>query len=301
MPAPILLFCYKRLAVLERTIDALQNNFLAEQSDLYVFSDGAKKDEDKEEIEQVRLFLKSITGFKSVKVFEAPTNVGLAHSIISGVSKMFQVYDRLIVLEDDLITSKNFLSYMNQALHYYEKMDVFSISGFSFPIAGAPRDSVYFTTRSSSWGWATWRDRWENIDWQVRDYQDIKGNHKIRRRFNQMGSDLAGMLDRQMAGKIDSWAIRWCYHQFKQQSFTVFPVLSKVQNNGFGVDATHTKEVPSRYRTYLDQTDSTTFSFRSDVKLEPEIIKQFTKYYSIKSRVYYKLLNLVNKYIKKNS
>ena len=295
-PAPILLFSYKRLAALKQTVAALQGNLLAEESELFVFSDGAKKQEDISEIQQVRSFLKTIRGFKSVEVFEASENSGLANSIIAGVSKMFQRYDRVIVLEDDLITSGNFLSYMNQALQYYEKMNVFSVSGFSFPITGAPANSVYFTLRSSSWGWATWKDRWNKVDWEVKDYDDFKRNGKERRKFNQMGSDLAEMLDRQMAGKMDSWAIRWCYQQFKQQSYTVVPVVSKVQNNGFGAGATHTNEVAGRYRTVLDKTNNTTFCFPKDLKLEPEIIKQFTKHYSIRYRVYYKLLNLFRKY-----
>lgn len=297
--APVLLFCFKRLTVLKQTVDALQNNFLAEDTELFVFSDGAKNLDDVEEIQEVRSFLKTIKGFRSVEIFEAPTNVGLAGSIIKGVTKMFQAYDKVIVLEDDLLTSRNFLSFMNQALNYYQEMNVFSVSGFSFPIAGAPLDSVYFTTRSSSWGWATWKDRWQNIDWQVEDYEKLKGSPKIRRSFNRMGSDLAGMLDRQMEGKIDSWAIRWCYHQFKQQSFTVFPVLSKVQNNGFGAGATHTKEIPGRYKTYLDLSGNTKFSFRSDLKLEPRIVKQFTKHYSVRYRIYFKLLNLFRKYMDK--
>jgi hypothetical protein len=293
--SPIILFTYKRLDTLKQTIQSLQENYLAKDSDLYVFSDAAKTLKERDIILEVRDFVKSIDGFKSVTIFESKINKGLANSIIDGVSELLKNHESVIVLEDDLVSSPNFLNYMNQALNFYRNYDnVFSISGFSIPIKNNQSEvDVYFTSRSSSWGWATWKDRWSKIDWDVRDYDQFKNNTKLRRNFNKMGSDMSDMLDRQMQGKINSWAIRWCYHQFKSNLFSVHPLVSKIENVGFNSsDATNTKEKFNRYQTKLDNGEKTDFLFSENIILEPEIIQQFIMPFSIKTRIKYKILNL---------
>jgi hypothetical protein len=296
--APIVLFTYKRLDTLKKTVEALQKNYLAPASDLYIFSDAAKGEQDLEAVNTVREYLKSINTFKTVTVYESPINKGLATSIIEGVDKILQNHETVIVLEDDLVSSPNFLNYMNSGLDFYrEKHKVFSITGFSIPIkSNQSRTDVYFTSRSSSWGWATWKDRWTTIDWDVTDYLDFKNNTHSRHSFNKMGSDMALMLDRQMQGKINSWAIRWCYHQFKSGLLSVHPFQSKIENVGFNSpDASNTKERFNRYKTKLDNDGKIKFLFSNNIFLDPKIIQQFTKPFSIKTRIKYKLLNLLFK------
>jgi hypothetical protein len=140
------------------------------------------------------------------------------------------------VLEDDLITTQNFLSFMNASLNEYkQKTDVFSISGYSFNLHSTNneyKESGYFLKRGWSWGWATWADRWNNIDWEVKDYALFIKDTDQQKKFAQGGSDLTDMLQRQMNGKMDSWAIRWFYHQFKVEGVTFYPVYSKIFNIG---------------------------------------------------------------------
>jgi hypothetical protein len=297
--APVVLFTYKRLDTLMQTVEALQENDLASNSDLIVFSDSARNGKDQEAVAAVRGYIHSISGFRSIVINEASQNKGLANSIISGVTSILQQYGKIIVLEDDLVTSTTFLSYMNQALDFYKiESKVFSITGFSIPIDKKGADSdVYFTTRSSSWGWATWNDRWENIDWTVSDYSNFKNDRTLRSDFNKMGSDMAQMLDRQMSAKINSWAIRWCYHQFSKGLYSVHPFISKVQNIGFNsVDASNTNEKYSRYNTTLDMGTTHDFHFSETIKMKKEIIKQFVAPYSIINRIKYKLINSVFKF-----
>lgn len=292
--SPIVLFTYKRLDTLIKTMTALSANTLAASSDLYIYSDGLKWAKDKAAIAKVRAYLKTINGFKSITIHESPVNKGLANSIIDGVTHIINQYGSVIVLEDDLVSSPNFLNYMNDALNFYRnEAKVFSITGFSTPINSPHPDSdVYFTSRGSSWGWATWKDRWSTIDWEVKDYSVFKKDKTLRRNFNKMGSDKSQMLERQMRGKIDSWAIRWCYHQFKNDLFSVHPFGSKIVNIGFySADATNTKEKFNRYQTQLDNDDKKEFMFSKDYHLDPEIIQQFTKPYSIISRIKYKIIN----------
>jgi hypothetical protein len=292
--APILLFTYNRLDTLQKTVEALKQNPLSADSSLYIFSDGPKREAHASAVASVRSYLRTINGFASVNIIESPVNKGLARSIIDGVSQIISRFGKAIILEDDLITSPNFLSFMNQALDFYEKNPkVFNVSGFSFPIKTLGPDSVYFTMRASSWSWATWADRWSLIDWEVKDYADFRKNRKDRRHFRKMGSDLTLMLDRQMRGDIDSWAIRWTYHQFRRQLYTACPVISKVENIGYQEGATNTLDRAGRFKTLLDVKGGTSFSFPDKVQLSGPIIRQFTKHYSVRTRIKYKILNLI--------
>ncbi|MGZ5253575.1 MAG: glycosyltransferase [Flavitalea sp.] len=290
--APVVVFCYKRIDTLRKTIEALKENPEAAQTHLIVFSDGPKKEADHLSVAMVRDYIHHLDGFRMITTYFSETNKGLANSIIEGVTLVFQKYDRVIVLEDDLVTSNNFLSYMNQALDFYEFNNrIFSISGYTSIIKNGDASKVYFTKRASSWGWATWRKRWNFIDWEVKDYVDFYIDAKSRKEFNRMGSDLSGMLDKQMSGKINSWAIRWCYHQFKQDLYTVFPQVSKVRNIGFNPEGTHTIDHFNRFDTILDKSSSTNFEFTDEVMLDKNIFRQFYSKYSVITRIRYRLLN----------
>lgn len=243
--APIVLFVYARPEHTKNTIEALIKNELATESELYIFSDNAKKETAVQNVKKVREYIHSIETkniFKKTKIIEAKKNKGLANSIIEGVTEIINEYGKIIVLEDDLITSKYFIRYMNEALDFYETNDnIWSISGYNLPI-DIPNDyeqDVYLSYRGCSWGWATWKDRWNTVDWQVKDYKSFKHNFFKRKRFNRGGPDLSQMLDTQMKGKCDSWAIRWCYEQSKQNKYTIYPIESLVQNQGLDGSGTH--------------------------------------------------------------
>ncbi|WP_010419254.1 glycosyltransferase [Anaerophaga thermohalophila] len=246
--APICLFTYNRLEETKQTVEALQSNLLANESELFVFSDGSKNERDAIKVDTVRDYLNIITGFNRVTINEAKENKGLANSIIAGVTEIIEKYGKVIVLEDDLITSRNFLEYMNQALDYYEyNMNIFSISGFTMnlPSLDNTDKDYYLGYRNSSWGWGTWKDRWEKIDWSASGWQKTLYNPIFHYKFMRGGSDMPYMLWKQMQGKIDSWAIRLGFDQFKKDKLTVYPTKSKVINIGFGESATHTKKTKS--------------------------------------------------------
>lgn len=295
---PVVLFCYNRPAALQETIVHLQRNFLASVTDLYIFSDAAKTEKDLEAVTAVRTYLSTIHGFNSVSIEYAEKNRGLAASVIGGVSAVLEEHDAVIVLEDDLVTSPNFLRYMNSALHEYQNHPlVLSISGYTIPLkakAGYPYD-VYLTARASSWGWATWRNRWNRVDWEVKDYAQFSRDLHAQKQFNAMGSDLSSMLRKQQDGKISSWAIRWCYHQFKENLYSVYPLLSKVQNIGFGGTATHMHVTQQgRFATTLDNTGKRNFYFPQKPELDPFFIKQFISRYSLSTRIRYRLLKTLS-------
>ncbi|WP_431216571.1 hypothetical protein ACQ86N_19425 [Puia sp. P3] len=209
----------------------------------------------------------------------------------------------MIVLEDDILTTPNFLTFMNAALDKYEQQPrVFSVSGYAFnlglPDDGAyPRDT-YFTTRGWSWGWATWKDRWTGIDWQVSDYAEFTKNAAERRRFAQGGSDLNLMLKRQMTGQLDSWAIRWFYHQYKVKGLTLYPILSKVYNDGFDDLATHTRGSNQRYRPLLDETGAQSFRMQDSAAITDLYQRRFQKKLGIRARILSKYQTLIGNLLK---
>jgi len=298
--APVLIFCYKRLDTLKQTITALQKNSLAKDTELFIFSDGAKTEADKIIIDEIRNYLKTVNGFKCTNVKESAVNKGLANSIISGVTQVIEQYGRVIVLEDDLLTTPNFLTFMNEALNRYQQIEkIFSISGYSFNLGAYSKEGfdAYFLNRGWSWGWATWKDRWNKVDWEVSDYQSFKNDKYQQRQFSKGGSDLNKMLQHQMEGKLDSWAIRWFYHQFKVQGLTLYPVYSKIYNNGFDASATHTSGSDRRYRPLLDTTYSSKFSLPKTIEINQYFQERFTKKMGIFSRIRSKIETLLlNRY-----
>lgn len=285
--APICLFTYNRLTETVQTVEALKNNYLTPESELFIFSDGPKDYTESKKVNEVRQYLKTVFGFKKIVIFESPKNRGLASSIISGVTKIIEQYGKIIVLEDDLITSANFLNFMNQALEYYEHFErIHSISGYSLnleSIKNLEHDN-YFARRASSWGWATWKDRWEQTDWEIKDFNRFRFNFTKRYKFNHGGSDMSKLLISQQKKKNDSWAIRWCYSQFNNSQLTIFPKVSKVQNIGFGINSTHTKK-GKRFITNLDITNMHDFKFDFNIKLNKKIDKEYRSLYSLLSRI----------------
>lgn len=291
MLAPICLFTYNRPEETRKTVEALQRNKLASQSELFLFSDGPKRECDWSNVAETRSFLKTVTGFKKVEFIEAHENKGLANSIIDGVSLILEKQGKVIVLEDDLITAPNFLNFMNQALDFYKEQDnIFSISGYSMDLKSLRtyNKDFYLGYRASSWGWATWIDRWYNIDWKVKDFNKFRWNLLQQYRFMRGGSDMPRMLKKQVKGEIDSWAIRWCYHQFLKNQLTVFPASSKVNNMGFNIKATHTFK-SRRFLTPLDSGEKTEFNFESKPVIDGKLVHEFRNKFSILNRLYDKI------------
>ena len=240
--APVVLFVYNRPEHTRRTVESLVANDLAHESQLFIFSDGAKNEADSASVEEVRRYIRAIHGFRSVTIIQRELNSGLAQSVIRGVTEIFQTYDRQIVMEDDLLTTPDFLTFMNEMLGHYElESKIFSVSGFNFAVK-VPEDygyDAFCSHRSSSWGWGTWKNRWERADWNVADYAEFRTNKNRQSLLNRGGTDLSYMLSLQMKGAVDSWAIRWAYAHFKQDAVAMLSAVSRVYNIGLDGSGVH--------------------------------------------------------------
>jgi hypothetical protein len=246
--APIALFVYNRVEHARRTVNSLEKNDLARQSDLFVFADGTRNEADAARIQEVRKFARGIEGFRSVTIIDRERNFGLSDSIISGITQLCHEFGRAIAVEDDIVTAPDFLTFMNRGLERYrDEPKVFSINGFNFAIATPacyPCDA-YFSYRSNSWGWGTWKDRWDMADWSVKDFPQFISDPERQARFNRGGTDLTGGLVRSVVGKLHgSWDIVWAYTHSKHDAVALRPVVSKVLNIGFDGSGTHCRRKP---------------------------------------------------------
>jgi hypothetical protein len=237
--AHIVLFVYNRPWHLAQTVEALRKNILADQSHLIIYSDGPKGIADQNKVEEVRKYLLTIEGFKSIKIVERPVNYGLANSIISGVTESIHQYGRIIVLEDDLVTSPFFLRYMNEALSYYEKEEkVISIVGYIYPVDKLPQ--TFFLKGTDCWGWATWRRSWNLFEEDGRKLLAELKKKKLTKLFDYYGAyHYTEMLEHQIQGKISSWAIRWHASGFIKGLLSLYPGQSLVSHIGGDGSGTH--------------------------------------------------------------
>jgi hypothetical protein len=238
--APIVLFTYKRLWHTKQTIEALQKNIYAEQSHLFIFSDGPKTEKDEPKVKEVREYLKTIKCFKNIEIIERDKNWGLANNIIDGITKVVNQYGKVIVLEDDLVTSPYFLKFMNDGLNMYEEEEkVISVHGYVYPIKGLPE--IFFLRGADCWGWATWKRGWDLFEKDGKKLLDELEKRKLTKLFDFNGAyPYTKMLKDQVEGKVDSWAIRWYASAFIHEKLTLYPGISLVKH--IGDLGTHVKD-----------------------------------------------------------
>ena len=238
--APIALFAYQRPEHLRRTLESLAANDLAAASTLFVFSDGARSGADRSRVEAVRGYLSTLTGFKEVVIIERERNLGLAASIIEGVTRVVGQFGRVIVLEDDMVTSPYFLRYMNEALEMYQNEErVISIHGYLYPVK-ARLPETFFLKGADCWGWGTWSRAWKLFNPDGSALLGILKQRGLEHEFDCCGCfPYTQMLKDQISGKINSWAIRWHASAFVLDKLTLYPGRSLICNIGCDFSGTH--------------------------------------------------------------
>ena len=238
--APILLFAFNRPVHTAQTLNALSKNELAAESDLIVYLDGPRNSGDLELIESVYQIILGVEGFKSIAINRKAANAGLASNIIEGVSSVINRYGRVIVVEDDMVTSPKFLRYMNDALEYYSSdKKVWHISGFT-EFIGTDRPNESFLWRTMHcWGWATWGDRWMHFEKNPQGLIEEFTPEMIKR-FNLDGSqNFWAQVLLNASGKINTWAIFWYAIIFKNKGLCLSPYNSYIKNIGLDGSGVH--------------------------------------------------------------
>jgi hypothetical protein len=259
--APILLFVYNRLAHTKKTINSLKKNHLASKSKIFIYSDGPKSKKDFEDVNKVRRYLKTVQGFKKITIIEKKNNLGLAKSIIKGVTEVVNKYGKIIALEDDLLTSRYFLNFMNSALEYYkDEKKIWHISGWNYPTRFKSDDGVYCYRLVNTWGWATWKNRWKHYEIKIEKTLNQFSKEEIKR-FNLDGynNNLWKQLLLNQKKKINTWAIFWYIVIFRNNGLCLNPTKSFVKNIGFDGSGVHTHDFRYKDNKFLNQNKNIKF------------------------------------------
>ncbi|MEA2112492.1 MAG: methyltransferase, TIGR04325 family [Patescibacteria group bacterium] len=290
--APITLFVYNRPKHTKKTVEALQKNFLSKESTLFIFSDGYKNKNDKKNVAKVRNYLKTISGFRKITIIERNKNFGLSKSIILGVTEIINKYKKIIVLEDDLVTSPYFLSYMNKGLALYkEEGDVISIHGYIYPMKGKFPET-FFIKGADCWGWATWKRGWDIFNPDGKKLLEGLKTKKLSKQFDfDRNYNYTKMLRNQIDKKNDSWAIRWYASAFLSNKLTLYPKKSLVQNIGIDDSGTHCKN-STTYKVSLSNKEITVkkIPIIENKKVRKKIIKYFK---SVRKNSFYSFLKKI--------
>ncbi|RKR80852.1 glycosyl transferase family 2 [Mucilaginibacter gracilis] len=278
--APIALFVYNRPEHTRRTLVYLKNNQLADESRLYIFSDAAKTATDAAKVEEVRDIIKQADGFKSIKIIKRKDNLGLANSVIAGVTQLVNEYGKVIVFEDDLLTSPYTLNYFNEALDKYMQNDkVMHIGAYMYPLKEAAiLPETFFYRAASSWGWATWDRAWKYFEPDVNKLIAQFDTAKILKFSIEGNMNFWKQIQEFKKGKNNSWAIRWYASVFLRDGLTLNPAKSLIENIGNDGSGIHSNN-EDIYKVQISKQPVTRFP--AEVIEDPaayQAIKYFLKY-----------------------
>lgn len=289
----IAIFCYKRAQKLKTCIEALLKNPECKNLDIIFFSDGYKNETDKAGVLETRAYINSITGFKKVHKEFREVNFSTGPNFREGLTYLSNNYEQFIVVEDDLVVSPNYLSYMIEGLSFYkDQKSVFCITGYCFPlnVSNYKYDTVMYK-RFCSYGWATWSYKVKHVTWDLTELNNlIKTSPNFKKRLNSEGFDLFRMLVKQIKGKISTWDIQLQVHVAENKLKVVYPVLSKVKNIGFDTESTNTFGF-DYLKTPVDLGEKKIFNFCDANSIEPVIQQQLKRPYALKALVTRKIIN----------
>ncbi len=286
--APIGVSTYSRINHLKQTIKSLQENTLAAESVLYIFSD-APKAGDQEKVQTVRDFLKTIEGFKRVEIVERETN-SRTYNNRQGMRMLLDQYGKMIFLEEDVVTAPSFLEFMNQALEAYKHNHrIFSISGYCPPIK-IPKDyqpDVYALRRFCAWGFGIWKDRYDLIKMTLSadEVNALLNSRKESSGFGVGGLDMLNMLRKEQDGQLDALDVKIFFRQYQLQMDTVYPVRSLTRNIGMDGTGEHTKKTTHK-DVNLD-LDKKTWVLPPDIIQDKNIVRN-NFLYRLGGRTWYK-------------
>jgi hypothetical protein len=237
---PIALFIYNRPAHTRVVLESLSRCRRLDECSLKIYCDGPKRAEDAAAVNEAREVAREWAARFDAELIERDSNLGLARSVVNGVSELCDTHGRVIVIEDDFALSPAFLDYMLSALDRYEdEPSVYQICGYMFPIRHAPQPDAFFLPLTTTWGWATWSRAWRVFDWRPADAESLR-DPEVRRRFNLNNAyPYAEMLERKLNGENDSWGILFWWAVFRANGLVLHPRKSLVWNGGFDASGTH--------------------------------------------------------------
>lgn len=295
--APVVITAYGRADVICQTLLRLLRCSGIDQTDVYLFMDAPAHDENNVRDAQNACMRFKKDMFPQLNIIVREVNMGAKDNIVASVSEIISRYGRAIVLDEDVLVSSTFLCYMNQALEVYRNdMRIWGVSAYKHPFLKIPssyQHDVFLFPRSPAWGWGTWVDRWNNIDFDIKNFDEINAPAQIDR-FNQYGADMFSMLKAQHEGKIDTWDIQCSYYMAMNDLYTVRPVINMVKNNGFTKQGRHC----SQYNPIFARQKYYNFDPKLDARVVPDVqILQQMKCLQTTSNLWMRLYRYIFKHV----
>jgi hypothetical protein len=277
--APLAIFCYKRLKSTIKLLNSLKKDKITKQTIAFFFVDYPKTTKDKNLVENVIRELVKTKIFKKKKIIFRKKNLGIKKNILNGVNYVFKKFDKIIVLEDDLEVSKNYLSITNKLLEIYKKDNkIFTLTGYSLPNKYLNKQNIdhnfYSCKRPCSWGWATWKNKW-NILSKIKSKKILNPNY---------GNDLELMQQKKLLKELDSWAFDWTEKHINNSKYCIYPKYALIKNNG---DDKYSTNNFFRLKKFKEQIK--TFNYKELSLYTKEnliIINSFKKLYDEKRFLY---------------
>ncbi|MDB3986944.1 glycosyltransferase [bacterium] len=290
--APIALFVYNRLNHIKKVIEALKKNLIAEKSKIYIFSDFSDSGEGQNKIKKIRKYLRNINGFKEVNIIERKNNYGTSKNITGGLDYIFKKYNKCIILEDDILVSKNFLSQMNYFLEKFNKnKKIASIEGYMYPVNFRKDIPDYFFLKGTGcWGWATWKRSWKNYEGSVdKLLKNFSAKKELVTDFDYYNSyPYYKMLKKQKWSKKKSWAIRWYASNFIKDNYTIYFKNTLVKNIGLDGSGENCR---IDYQINQKKFKNQTYKFKINEKIKEnvaaknDVAKYLNKKFSLKNKL----------------
>lgn len=278
MKIATLLFTYNRSHHTEQVISSLKKNTVLPQK-LLVFQDGLKPGQDDCEWKKVNSLIRSIDWCER-EIIVAEYNKGLATSIVDGINHAFKEHDAVIVLEDDCVSASGFISFMQQCFEKYkDNKKVYSVSGYSWPFTlKKTKYDVYGCGRISSWGWGTWKDRWNSFEKDYELVRKMKQGKNTSKNFAMWGRDLEDMLVSNVRGNIDSWAVFWALNVISREGICINPYQSLIRNIGTDGSGTHCGST-DQFDVELEDNEKGEISLPDEIGFSDETIEDFLSLY----------------------
>jgi hypothetical protein len=241
---PVALFTYNRPAEAQLVLQTLSKCARLDECRVFIYCDGPASAETRGRVEASRRVVREWAGPLKAEVIERDENLGLARSIVTGVTELCREMGRVIVVEDDFALSPDFLDYMLDGLaHYRDAPEVYQISGYMFPVAQSALPELFFLPLTTTWGWATWERAWRIFDWDATDALSQLADPQLRRRFDLDEScPYSTMLEQRLKNRNDSWGILWWWAVFKTGGLVLYPRRSLVWVGGFDGSGTHNRK-----------------------------------------------------------
>ena len=293
---PVILFAFNRADTFTRVLGNLAKceNLAADrfgiQRNFYAFLDAPRNETDVPRCEVVKKLAEDFrrNNCPQLEIVCRERNYGCAHNIPDGIQQVLDKHGRAIIIEDDILVSRNFLSYMDEALELYaDRPEIFCINAWRTPTIKVPRrygHDIYLNNRNMCWGWSTWKDRFAAVDFTLSDYKDFVADPKNIDAIDETGVGLRWMLDSQYAGHLDTWDVQCSFHMVKNRMWAVEPRFAMTKNIGFG-GGVHAKGKrfyrgdPAKYWNFRPRLER-------DIGPCDEIVRQFRyAYFNPKLRV----------------